>query len=502
MSELFANISIGLANALTLEGLVYCFIGVLLGTVLGLIPGVGTLVALSLLFPFTYHLDPLPGLVMLAGIFYGTTYGGSTASILLNLPGTPANAVAAIEGYPMAQQGRAGAALFLTTIASFFGATVGITLMMAFSPLIVSFALQFGPQEYFSLMILGMLAASVISDSTPMKGVAMVVVGVMLGLVGMDVNSGVQRYTFGVLELFSGLSLVALTMGLFGIAEIIRKIPGSVDHSRQIEKISLRSMLPSRNDMKRSRMPLLRGAGVGAFFGTLPGTGGLIASFMAYATEKKFSREPERFGKGAVEGLVAPESANNAADQTAFIPTLTLGIPGSPAMAIMLTVLIVHGIAPGPRLVVNEPELFWGLIMSFWVGNLFLLVLNIPFIGLWVRILSIPFNVLVPCIVVLVCLGTYSVNNNIFDIFFVAGFGLFGLMCRYFAFPLAPVVLGFVLGPLLEEYFRRSLLIAGGDFSTFVTRPVSATFIAICAILVIGTVYATVRQLRRAKETL
>jgi TctA family transporter len=482
LAELFANMSMGLATALTLNNLLFCAIGVTVGTIVGVIPGIGALATISMLFPITFHLDPVAALVMLGGIYYGATYGGSTASILLNLPGTPANAVACLDGYPMAQQGRAGVALFMTTVASFVGGSIGIIILMMFSPAIVEFAQRFGPAEYFALMVMGLIAASVISAGSPIKGIAMVVLGVIIGLVGTDVNSGDRRFTFDLPGLWDGVSLVALAMGLFGVAEVIASVRtlkvGQVDRG-----INMRSMLPTSGEMRRSWMPMLRGTAIGAFFGALPGTGGTIAAFMSYAAEKKLARDPSQFGKGAIEGLMGPESANNASDQTAFIPTLTLGLPGTATMALMLGVLMMHGIAPGPNMMMEKPALFWGLIMSFWIGNIMLLVLNIPLIGIWVRVLVIPYHLLYPAILVFVCIGVFSVNNSAFDVLTVIVLGALGYAMRIMGFPAAPLLLGFVLGPLMEVYFRRALLLSRGDFMVFFERPLSGSFLAITAIL-------------------
>jgi len=500
--DLFANIAIGLETALSPSNLFYCFLGVLLGTLVGVLPGIGALAAIALLLPVTFHLEAGNALIMLAGVWYGSTYGGSTASILLNLPGTPSSAVACLDGYPMAQKGRAGAALFMTTIASFFGATVGIIIMMLFSPLISELALKFGAPEYFAMMALGLVAASTISTGSPMKGIAMVILGLLFGMVGTDVNSGMQRYSFGWPMLTEGIGLVAIAMGLFGVSEVIASIrrvrAGHVDR----KAITFRSMIPTREELRGSLMPMVRGSAIGSFFGALPGTGGTIASFMSYAIEKKVAKDPSRFGKGAIEGVTGPESANNASDQTAFIPTMTLGIPGTVTMALMLGALMIHGIAPGPQLMIERPDLFWGLIMSFWIGNLMLLVLNIPLIGIWVRLLAVPYHWLYPAILVLVAIGVFSVNNSTFDVWLVAFFGLVGYTMRLLDFQPAPLLLGFVLGPLMEENLRRALLISRGDFSVFLTRPISATFIAITVILLLFAIFNTWREGRKAAARL
>lgn len=493
-TSMFANVALGLETALSLSNLLYCLTGVFLGTLLGVLPGIGALVSISLLFPITFHLDVTGALVMLAGIFYGTAYGGSTSAILLNVPGTPSAAVTCLDGYPMARQGRAGVALMGTTIASFVGGSIGILLMMAFSPLIVENALRFGPAEYFSLMVMGLVAASTIASSSPAKGIAMVVVGILLGLVQADFYSGIPRFDFGIPELYEGLSLVAIAMGLFGVTEVIAsvtvaKTTGSFDRRR----ITFRSMIPTRDDVRRSWFPMLRGTAIGSFFGTLPGTGALIASFMAYAVEKKIARDPSRFGNGAVEGIMAPESANNAADQTAFIPTMTLGIPGSPAMAIMLAVMIIHGIRPGPSLVIEQPALFWGVVMSFWIGNILLLILNLPLIGLWVRLLTVPYHLLYPAILTFVCTGVYSINNSTFDIWVLVAFSLLGYGARMLDLPCAPLLLGFVLGPAMEEHFRRALLISRGDFMTFIERPISATIMGATCLMLAWALWTVLR---------
>jgi len=492
--ELLDYFIIGMESALSLSNLWYCFLGVLLGTLVGVLPGIGALATIALLLPVTFHLDPTNAIVMLAGVYYGSTYGGSTASILLNLPGTPSSAVACLDGYPMAQNGRAGVALFMTTIASFFGATVGIIILMLFSPVIAEVALKFGAPEYFSMMLLGLVAASTISSGAPIKGIAMVVLGVLIGVIGTDVNSGMARFSFGFPELTDGISLVAIAMGLFGIAEVIASVNrirrGQVDR----KSITFRSMIPTRDDWRRSWMPMTRGSAIGSFFGALPGTGGTIASFMSYAVEKRLAKDPSRFGKGAVEGITGPESSNNACDQTAFIPTLTLGIPGTVSMALMLGALMIHGITPGPQLMTEKPDLFWGLIMSFWIGNIMLLVLNIPLIGVWVRLLAVPYHMLYPAVMVLVCIGVFSINNSTFDVWVVAVFGAMGYAMRLLDFPPAPLLLGYVLGPLMEENVRRALLISRGEFMVFLERPISATFIGITVALLVWALVASFRR--------
>ena len=495
--ELLANFALGLETAITPANLMYCFAGVFLGTFVGVIPGVGPLAAISMLFPITFYLDPTAALIMLAGIYYGTTYGGSTASILLNIPGATSSAVTCLDGYPMAQQGRAGVALFMTTIASFVGGSIGIIILSLFSPLIAEYALTFGPAEYFSLMMLGLVAASTIANASPSKGLAMVVFGMLIATVGTDSQSGVGRFTFGSMSLLEGFGISAMAMGLFGVGEILSSIGAT--RSAKIDKSSakLLNMLPTREDWRRSWMPGLRGSSIGSFFGALPGTGPSIAAFMAYAVEKHMSKHPEKFGTGVIEGIVAPETANNAADQTAFIPTLTLGIPGSATMALMLGALMIHGIQPGPTLIVEQPSLFWGLVMSFWIGNLLLLVLNLPLIGIWVRLLLIPYHYLYPAIIVFLCIGSYSVRSNPADVFMVLGFGIIGFAMRIARLPAAPLLLGFVLGPLVEMQFRRAMVLARGDVISLVERPISGTVLAISLALLVWTLISAVRKRKR-----
>lgn len=494
--DFFGNLSLGLHTALSLSNLFYCFVGVFLGTLLGVIPGVGVLAAISMLFPITFHMEATSALIMLAGIWYGTSYGGSTASILLNVPGTPANAVVCLDGYPMAQKGRGAVALFMTTVASFIGGSIGIIILTLFAPVIAQYALSMGPAEYFSLMLLGLIAATGIADGSAVKGFVMVMLGIFLGSIGTDVYTGTQRFAFGIPELGDGISLVALAMGVFGVAELIISV-GSVKANRfKSSDLTLRAMKPTRDDMRRSWFPMLRGSSIGSFFGALPGTGPSLAAFIAYAVEKRSSKDPSRFGKGAIEGVMAPESANNAADQTSFIPTLALGIPGSPTMALMLGALIIHGITPGPGLMTEQPSLFWGLVMSFWIGNIMLVILNVPLIGLWVRLLAVPYHLLFPAVLMFICLGTYSVNNSSFDVLLVMIFGALGVLMRKLAFPAAPLILGFVLGPMMEDNFRRAMLLSSGDFATFIDRPISASILAIAGFILVWSFFSTLKARR------
>ncbi|WP_333828768.1 tripartite tricarboxylate transporter permease [Pararhodobacter sp.] len=498
MNIFFDNILLGLSVATSPEGLMYCLLGVTLGMVVGVLPGLGTMATLAMLMPLTYHIAPSFAVIMLAGIYYGAAFGGSTASILLNLPGTATSAVTAIDGYPMARKGQAGVALFITAIASFVGSFVGVIMLAAFSVPLAGMAMRFGPQEYFSLMLFGLVAASMLTNGSPLRALAMVCLGVALGLVGIDLNSGNARFTFGEPRLYDGLSLVAIAIGLFGLPEILSNAGKKQDTSISSQKISLRSMLPTREQWRRSAMPMLRGTGIGSFFGALPGTGGLVATFMSYALEKRISKHPEEFGEGAIEGVAAPEAANNAAVQTAFIPTLSLGIPGDAVMAMILGVIMVHGILPGPNLIAGSPDLFWGLVVSFLIGSIFLVLLNIPLVGVWLKLLAVPYHLLFPVIVAFICVGIYSVSFQVFDIFVLLAFGVLGYGMKRFWFDAAPLLLGFVLGPLLEEHFRRAMVVTGGSFASFIERPISATFVTCSAALVLWAGWSALRlRLRR-----
>ena len=494
--ELFQNMALGFDYALSGTALLYCFSGVFLGTLIGVLPGVGTLAAVSLLMPVSFYLDPTSAIVMLAGVYYGAEYGGSTASILLNLPGTPANTVTCLDGYPMTQQGRAGVALLITTLTSFFGGTIGILAMMFVTPLVVSLALSFGPIEYVAVIGFSLIATATMVGSSPVKGLMMVLAGLALGTVGLDVNSGVPRFDLGRVELFEGFSVAVVAMGLFGVAEIIASV--NAPRMKSGQKVNMRSMVPTRDDLRRSILPSVRGTFVGMLFGPLPGTGATVASPVSYVLEKRLARDPSRFGKGAVEGIASPEAANNAAVQTAFIPTLALGIPGTATMAIILGALMIHGINPGPRLVVDHPDLFWGLIASFWVGNLLLLVLNIPLIGIWVSVLSVPYKFLYPIIVALLCIGSYSIHLGAFDVGLLLCFGLAGYFLKRAGFEAAPLLIGFILGPIFEENLRRALLLSKGDFSVFFTNTLSLVLGFLAIVLVIWSVVSASRGRRLA----
>ncbi len=500
MMELLGNLALGFAAATTLEMLTVCFVGVLLGTFVGVLPGIGPLAAVAMLLPVSFHLPPEAALILLAGVYYGAEYGGSTASILLNVPGTPSASVTALDGFPMAQKGRAGVALVLTAIASFVGGIVGVIVMALLSPALAGFALQFGPAEYFAVMVLGLVAATVVGGRGIVRGLAMVCLGLLLGTIGVDVNSGATRFTGGIPDLRDGIGLVVVAMGLFGVSEVIASIRGNT-LQKASQPFNFRSLMPKRDDWSRVPGPALRGSAVGSFFGTLPGAGQTVASFVGYAVEKRISRNSDQFGHGAVEGVVVPEAANNAAAQTAFIPTLTLGIPGSTTMALMLGALMIHGITPGPRLIADHPSLFWGLVASFVIGNLMLLVLNIPLVGLWARILRVPHAMLYPSVAVLICLGVYSLRLNLFDVWLTLGFGLLGYAMRLWRFEPAPLLIGFVLGPMIEEYFRRAMLLSRGDPMVFIERPGSATLLGIALALLVLAGLKPRRLLQRLLRT-
>lgn len=479
----------GFQTAFQPINLLYCFIGVFLGTFVGVLPGIGPLATISMLLPITFYLEPTTALVMLAGVYYGSDYGGSIASILLRLPGGAGSAVTCLDGYPMAQSGRAGVALMITTVGSFIGGSIGIVLLMVFAPYLAEVALSFGSAEYFALMVLGLVACGSIARGSPLKGVTMVLLGVLFGTIGTDINSGVARYTFGINELYDGLSIAVVAMALFGISEVISSVGVPTgEHIKQ--KVSMREMIPTREDVKRSVGAILRGSGVGSFVGILPGAGGAVASFMSYAVEKRVSKRPQEFGHGAIEGIAGPESSNNAAAQAAFIPTLTMGIPGSASMALLLGAMMIHNINPGPSLMRDHAHLFWGLVASFWVGNVLLVILNIPLIGMWIRILKIPYQLLFPVIMCMLCIGVYSINNSVFDVYLLLAVGALGYVMRLLEFEPAPLLIGFILGPMLEENFRRAMVIARGDFTYFLNRPMTLTMLLLSVALLGWTVWS------------
>ncbi len=492
--ELIGNLGIGVDAALTWTNLMYCFIGVFLGTLIGVLPGLGPTATIAMLLPITFGLPPVSALIMLAGIYYGSQYGGSTTAILVNLPGEAASVVTAIDGYQMARHGNAGKALATAAIGSFFAGTVATFLLAVFAPPLAEIGLRFGPAEYFSLIVLGLVASVVLAHGSLLHAVGMVVFGLLLGLVGTDVNSGMARYTFDLPELADGISFVVVAMGIFGIAEIIRNLEDEVTRAVTVKKIT--GLMPTKADLKRIVGPILRGTAIGSALGILPGSGSIMGSFAAYSLEKKISKNSAQFGKGAIEGVAAPESANNAGAQTSFIPMLTLGIPSNPVMALMIGAMIIQGIQPGPSVVTEQPELFWGIIVSMWIGNLFLIVLNLPLIGLWVKIITVPYHLLFPAILVFTAIGVFSLNNREFDIYLMALFGLLGYIFVKLDCEPAPLLLGYILGPMMEEYLRRALLISRGDPSVFITRPISAAMLALAVIAMIVVLAPAIRKKR------
>lgn len=491
------NLIHGFNVVLTFQTVMACFIGALMGTFVGVLPGIGALAGMSLLLPLTFSQTPVDAIVMLSGIYFGTMYGGSTAAILLNLPGSEPSAVVCLDGYPMSKQGRAGVALTLTTIASFFGGCAAILLVMAFAQPLVKVALSFSSVEYFSLILFALIASSTISASSIIRSLIMLIFGLLIGLVGIEVQTGYPRFTFGNANLLDGVSLVVVALGLFGVAEILWKFTDTAGDGKAAPvDVSWRSMMPTRKDWREASLPILRGTTLGSVVGILPGAGAGIASFLGYAVEKRISRTPTKFGQGAVEGMSSAEAANNAAAQAAFIPTLALGIPGSATMALVLGTLMIHGIQPGPRVITNNPDLFWGVIAGFWIGNIILLILNLPLIGLWIRLLKIPYRVLYQIILFFICFGAYSISRNVFDLFLCIGFGIAGYFARRLDLPVTPVLLGMVLGPLAEEHLRRALLLGKGDYTIFLTSPVSL----FCLALALGSVIWSIAQARRTRR--
>ena len=492
--DILSNLAFGFGVAFSLQNLGYCFTGVLLGTLIGVLPGIGPLVAIGMLFPLTFTLPPVAALIMLAGIYYGAQYGGSTTSILVNLPGETASAVTCLDGYQMARQGRAGPALAVAALASFFAGCVGTLLIALAGPPLAEMALLFGATEYFSLMLMALVAAAVLTSGDMIKGFCMVVVGLLLGLVGTDVNSGMARYTFGVLELYDGIGFTVIVVGLFAISEVVSNLASR--ESREVFTRKISNLMPSRQDIRDSSWPTVRGTLVGSVFGVLPGTGPALSSFVTYMLEKKIAKDPSRFGKGAIEGVAAPEAANNAAAQTNFIPMLTLGIPSSAIMALMMGAMIMHGISPGPQVMTSNPELFWGIIASMWIGNLLLVVLNLPLVGVWASLLRVPYRWLFPSIIMFCCVGNYAVNNNAVDVYLCALVGAIGYVLVRLECEPAPLILGFVLGPLMEEYLRRAMLLSRGDPSVFFTRPMSLAFV-IGSVLILAVMIAPALRGRR-----
>jgi TctA family transporter len=492
--DILNNLAFGFGVAFSLQNLAYCFAGVALGTLIGVLPGVGPLVTIAMLFPITFHLPAVPAIIMLAGIFYGAQYGGSTTSILVNLPGETASAVTCIDGYQMARRGRAGPALATAALASFFAGCVGTLLIALAGPTLGEWALRFGAAEYTALMLMALVASAVMTQGDAVKGLAMVVLGLLIGVVGVDVNSGMARYSFGVLELIDGVGFTVVAVGLFAVAEIVSNLESR--EAREVYTGKVTGLMPTARDLKDAAWPTVRGTAVGACFGVLPGTGPALSSFATYMLEKRIAKDPSRFGRGAIEGVAAPEAANNAAAQTAFIPMLTLGIPASATMAVMLAALTLQGIATGPQVMFDKPDLFWGLIASMWIGNAFLVILNLPLVGVWVRLLTVPYRWLFPSIILFCCIGNYSVSNNPFDVYLCAVIGVLGYVLAKLECEPAPLLLGYVLGPLLEENLRRALLISRGDPTVFFTRPISLVFMIATALILVVMVVPAARGKR------
>jgi len=486
---------IGFEAVLTPTNLLYCFVGVFLGTLIGVLPGLGPMPTIAMLLPVTFALSPVTALIMLSGIYYGAQYGGSTTAILINLPGESSSVVTALDGYQMARDGRAGTALATAALGSFFAGTFATFLLALVAPPLAAVALKFGPAEYFSMMVLGLIASVVLASGSLAKAIAMIVFGLLLGTIGTDLTSGTLRYTLGVPYLEDGIDIVVVAMGMFGVGEIIRNLEHEVTRERLVSKVS--GLMLGLKELKQIALPVIRGTALGSILGVLPGGGAMLSSFASYALEKKMSKRPQDFGKGAIEGVAGPESANNAGAQTSFIPMLTLGIPSNPLMALMMGALIIQGIQPGPSVMIEQPSLFWGIIVSMWIGNFFLIILNLPLIGIWVRLLTLPYHFLFPAVLVFCSIGVYSIGNSSFDVGMLALFGLIGYVFAKLDCEPAPLILGFMLGPMMEEYLRRAMVLSRGDPMVFIERPISATLLVLA---VISMVLVALPALRKTRE--
>jgi putative tricarboxylic transport membrane protein len=492
--ELFTNLALGMSVALSLKNLALCFLGCLIGTLIGVLPGVGPIATIAMLLPITFGIDPVGALIMLAGIYYGAQYGGSTTAILVNIPGEATSVVTVLDGHQMAKQGRAGVALGMAAIGSFTAGCIATLIIAALGAPLTRLALLFGPADYFALMVLGLMFAVVLARGSVPKAIAMILVGILLSTVGTDLETGEERLTFGWSEISDGIEFAVIAMGMFGFAEILRNLEHTA--ARDVVRTKIGRLLPSAEDFRHSVKPILRGTFVGSFLGLLPGNGAVLGPFASYTLEKKLASDPSRFGKGAIEGVAGPESANNAGAQTAFIPLLTLGIPPNAVMALMVGAMTIHGIVPGPQIITKQPHLFWGMIASMWIGNLVLLIINLPLIGLWVRLLKVPYRLMFPAIVLFCCIGIYSVNNNPIDVYMTAAFGLFGYALIKFGFEPAPMLLGFVLGRLMEEKLRQALVISRGSFMTFLERPLSGGLLLMALILIVVALLPSIRRSR------
>jgi len=492
MGDLISNLHLGFSVALTLPNLMLAFVGCLVGTLVGVLPGVGPIATIAMLLPITFGFEPVGALIMLAGIYYGAQYGGSTTAILVNIPGEATSVVTTLDGHQMARQGRAGVALGIAAIGSFFAGTVATIVIAALGAPLTKLALIFGPAEYFSLMVMGLVFAVVLARGSILKAIAMIVLGVLLSTVGTDLETGQERLTFGLPFLSDGIDFAVLAMGIFGVAEILRNL----DHTetRNIVHQAIGRLLPNREDFRQSYLPILRGTTIGAILGILPGNGAVLGPFASYTVEKKIAKDPRRFGRGAIEGVAGPEAANNAGAQTSFIPLLTLGIPPNAVMALMVGAMTIHGIIPGPQVMTKNPDLFWGMIASMWVGNLMLLIINLPLVGVWVRLLKVPYHLMFPAILMFCCIGIYSINSLPTDVMFIGLFGIVGYILIKFGFEPAPLLLGFVLGKLLEENLRRALILSRGSLETFVERPISAGLLAVAAVLLVLALLPSIRK--------
>jgi len=494
--DLLNNLGIGFQTALTLTNLAYAFFGALLGTLIGVLPGLGPVATIAMLLPSIYSLDATPALIMLAGIYYGAQYGGSTTAILINVPGESASVVTAIDGYQMARQGRAGAALAAAGLGSFFAGTVATMIVAAFAPPLTELAFKFGPAEYFSLMVLGLIGAVVLASGSLVKAIAMIILGLLLGQINTDVISGVPRYSFDVPELTDGIGFVAIAMGVFGFGEIISNLGRPAEH-REVFTKDVKGLWPTKQDFQQAWPSVLRGTTLGSILGVLPGGGALLSSFATYTMEKKLAGPTSRFGKGDIRGVAGPEAANNAGAQTSFIPMLTLGIPPNAVMALMVGAMTIKGIQPGPQVMTSNPQLFWGLIASMWVGNLMLIILNLPLIGIWIKLLTVPYRFLFPAILTFCCIGLYTLNNTSFDVYMATIFGFIGYVFYKLECEPAPLLLGFILGPMMEENLRRALLLSRGDWSTFLTRPLSAGLLIASALMIIVVALPSIKAKRQ-----
>jgi putative tricarboxylic transport membrane protein len=496
MQELLDNLALGFSVAFTLVNIAYAFAGALLGTLIGVLPGLGPVATIAMLLPSIYSLDATPALIMLAGIYYGAQYGGSTTAILINVPGESSSVVTAIDGYQMARRGRAGAALAAAGLGSFFAGCVGTLIIAAFAPPLTEVAFKFGPAEYFSLMVLGLIGAVVLASGSLVKAIAMIILGLLLGQINTDVISGVPRYSFDVPELTDGINFVAIAMGVFGFGEIISNLGRPAEH-REVFTKDVKGLWPTKQDFHDAWPSVVRGTALGSILGILPGGGALLAAFAAYTLEKKIVRNPSvPFGQGAIQGVAGPEAANNAGAQTSFIPMLTLGIPPNAVMALMVGAMTIKGIQPGPQVMTSNPDLFWGLIASMWIGNFMLIILNLPLIGIWIKLLTVPYRFLYPAIMCFCAIGLYTLNNNNFDVYMAAGFGVVGYAFYKMGCEPAPLLLGFILGPMMEENLRRALLLSRGDWTAFITRPLSAGLLAAALLMVIVVMLPSIRKKR------